>query len=566
MKDRENRVDAGDPSALSPRSGDVENSPKKLTRRALLKGAVTAAAATAGAAIAAQAQKTGLVPEGGVPPLRLPLGALDHLDRKQYIHNMEIVAHLSGSTISGGEPLMAMWARGKQRMLPANGGFVDISDAKNPSVASRGKPGGGPFGLGPGGAVVYNARLKKWIAMATAASPLTSATPEHPTGAYDKVLRDKSVDYKGLRGIRNWDVTDPVNAKVIGEFSTGPTGNGTHHNFYDGGQYAYLDAGWDDQLRLENHQRPFSNGIMIVDMSDPANVKEISKWWVPGQRIGEEAEYKKYIFAGDQASWTGNHGALSVPKRVEDGGRYGYGGFGAFGMYVMDLSDLKNPKPAGHVQYEFNPLGDIPFHTVYPVVPDPAHPRLANLIVATHEALEADCRSPYHTPYVVDVKDPRNPKIIGFFPRPKAPEDAPYSDFCFARGRFGSHNTQCWLAPGQSKSNIVAIAFFNAGIRIFDIADPTQPKEVAWFVPPRTGEIDDYESWWRGTTENVFVEWDRNLIYAACDTGIYVLSCAELGKPKLDPMPVTDWALDRLNEGWDGKEPETAPRRRRSEG
>ena len=33
---------------------------------------------------------------------------------------MEVVGYLPGSTISGGEPLMAMWARGKQRLLPAN--------------------------------------------------------------------------------------------------------------------------------------------------------------------------------------------------------------------------------------------------------------------------------------------------------------------------------------------------------------------------------------------------------------------------------------------------------------
>lgn len=533
-------------SAHSPSSGqESQGSPKKISRRALLKGAVTAAAATAGAAIAAQAQKTGLVPEGAVPPLRLPMGALDYLDRKQYIHNMEIVAHLSGSTISGGEPLMAMWARGKQRLLPANGGFVDVSDAKKPAVLNRG------IWQGLGGAVVYNTKLKKWINMVTAASPLTSATPQYPHGAYDKPLRDKSVNYKGLRGIRNYDVTDPANVKLIGEFSTGPTGNGTHHNFYDGGQYAYLDAGWDDQLRLENHQRPFSNGIMIVDLSDPANVKEVSKWWVPGQRFGEEAEYKKYIFAGDQASWTGNHGALSVPRRVEDGGNVGYGGFGAFGMYCMDLSDIKNPKPLGHVQYEFNPLGDIPFHTCYPVIADAAHPRLRNLVVATHEALEADCRSPYHTPYVVDVRDPRNPKIIGFFPRPKAPEDAPYTDFCFARGRFGSHNTQCWLAPGQSKANIVAISFFNAGIRVFDISDPTAPKEVAWFVPPRTGEMEDYESWWRGTTENVFVEWDRNLIWIGTHEGTYCLSTPVLGKAVTEPTKIARWTVPHCNVGWD---------------
>ena len=179
--------------------------------------------------------------------------------------------------------------------------------------------------------------------MCTASTPLTGASPEYPLGQYNKELRDKVLAYKGLRGIRNYDITDPTKPNLLQEYSTGEKGNGTHHNFYDGGKYAYLDCGWTDQLRLENHQRPCSNALMIVDMSDPANVQEVSRWWVPGQKLGEEEEYKKYRFAGDHTAWTGNHGAITVPKRVEDGGTIGYGGFGAFGMYVMDLSDIKNP-------------------------------------------------------------------------------------------------------------------------------------------------------------------------------------------------------------------------------
>jgi hypothetical protein len=296
---------------------------------------------------------------------------------------------------------------------------------------------------------------------------------------------------------------------------------------------------------------------MIVDMSDPANVKEVSRWWVPGQRLGEEEEYKKYRFAGDHTSWTGNHGAITVPRRVEDGGTVGYGGFGAFGMYVMDLSDIKHPKPYGHVQYEFDTFGTIPFHTCLPITADAAHPRLQNIVVAAHESVEADCRENYHTPYVIDVKDPRNPKIIGFFPRPAAPPDAPYTDFCFARGRFGSHNTHCWLQPGAAKPNIVAMTWFNAGIRIFDISDPTAPKEVAWFVPPRDGEMDKYESWWRGTTENVFIEWDRNLIWIGTHEGTYCLSSPALGKPVLEPAKVQRWSIPFCNVGWDNQTPAT---------
>jgi hypothetical protein len=538
------------PSLSAKKNAEELNVTRKaFSRRSLLKSAVgaTVGATAAGLAgkIGAGAQVQGLYTTNTAPEIPLPLGSLTYIDKKQYIHNMEIISHISGSSISGGEPLMVMWAKGKQRLLPAGGDFVDISEAKNPVLLNKKRviQGGGP--------VVYNTKLKKWIMMCTAAQPLTSATPQYPHGQYDKELRDKILAYKGLRGIRTYDVTDPTKPNMLQEYSTGEKGNGTHHNFYDGGKYAYLDCGWDETLRLENHQRPYSNALMIVDLSDPAKVQEVSRWWVPGQKLGEEEEYKKYRFAGDKISWTGNHGALTVPKRVEDGGTIGYGGFGAFGFYAMDLRDIKDPKPYGHMQYEFDTFGTIPFHTCYPVIADAAHPQLMNKVVAVHEALEADCRENYHTPYMVDVKDPKNPKIIGFFPRPAAPPDAPYTDFCFARGRFGSHNTQCWLAPGTSNPSIVVIAWFNAGVRVFDISNPTAPKEIAWFVPPLEGEINDYASWWRGTTENVFVEFDRNLIWIGTHEGSYCLSCPALGKAVTEPTNVAKWSIPHCNVGWD---------------
>src|SRR5271165_11801 len=169
---------------------------KDFSRRSLLG----AAAAGLAGSLAARAQVTGLIPDGGTPPFRLPLGALDSLDRKSYIHNMEMHAMLPGATIAGGEPLMAMWAKGKQRVLPVNGGFVDVTEPTKPVVIAKGVT------RGPG-AVVYRTDLKKWMMMCTAAAPLTSATPEFPHGQYDKEMRDRSVNYKGLRGIRNYDIS-----------------------------------------------------------------------------------------------------------------------------------------------------------------------------------------------------------------------------------------------------------------------------------------------------------------------------------------------------------------------
>ena len=529
----------------------------KLTRRSMLKtaaGFVVGAAASGLSALHAKGQTEGIMPDGGTIPYRLPMGALNYLDRKQYIHNMDIHAHFptTGSvTIGGGEPLTTMWAQGKQRMIPGSGGFIDISDGRNPIQVNK--------GLCPGNCpnVAYNTKLRKWIRLQDAGAPITQPNPRYPHGQYDKEDRDRALAGTGFKGIRNYDVTDPRTPNLLEEFGTGQSGGGTHDNFYDGGQYAYLDCGWDDQMRMEATWRPLSQGLMIVDVSDPSHTKEVSRWWVPGQRLGEEEEYKKYWFAGDHGADTSNHGAAIPPKRIEDGGTIAYTGFGAFGMFVLDLSDIKHPKPIGRFVNPLEATGAIPYHTIYPILADAKHPHLQNLVVTEPEATESDCREPFHLPYVINVKDPRNPKLVGTFPRPVPPPDAPYADFCQARGRFSSHCIQSWLAPGKMRPDFVAMTYFNAGLRIYDISDPSDPKEVAWFVPSRDGDIDKWNTWFRGTGENVFVEWDRNLIWFTTHEGLYCMSTPFLGKPILDPQKVEKWSVPYCNVGFDDQTPKS---------
>jgi hypothetical protein len=91
----------------------------ELSRRGLLRGA--AASAVIGAAGSASAQLYGSMEGGGTVPLRLPAGVLDYLDRKDYIHNMEVHAHLPGAALQGGEPLTGFWAKGATPCDPVRG-------------------------------------------------------------------------------------------------------------------------------------------------------------------------------------------------------------------------------------------------------------------------------------------------------------------------------------------------------------------------------------------------------------------------------------------------------------
>ncbi len=76
-----------DSKSLNQNAQDEQHSRNGISRRDILKG--TAGAAIAGLSASATAQYSGLM-EGGLGlPFRLPMGALNYLDRNQYIHNME---------------------------------------------------------------------------------------------------------------------------------------------------------------------------------------------------------------------------------------------------------------------------------------------------------------------------------------------------------------------------------------------------------------------------------------------------------------------------------------------
>jgi hypothetical protein len=508
---------------------------RKSNRRQFLKQAAGASLAAAGAAMTARADRH---------PHPSPQ-SLTYLDRNMYIQNMEILAHILPGQSRGGK--MQMMARGDRRYLFQEGDVIDVSDLRKPELYNKKGFVGGQLQL------AFNNQLKKWILMTGAPAPITASTPTAYNGKYDDPkLVDAWRNFKGLRGVRFYDATDPSKIVKLSEFSTGATGSGTHRNYYDGGKYAYLDTAPDDTfIHQPSYFRPLVNGNMIVDASDPANPKQVSHWWVPGSRKGEEAEYNKWVWsklippkvAADQTPFAGLHGPVYVPRKLEDGGNRGYGSFGCNGFIILDLSDPAHQKEIGRFEPppQYAGMG-IPFHTIWCGMLD------RGFVIANGETTNADCNQIYLPIWVIDVRDEARPTPVAQFPRPVPPPEAPYRDFCFKRGRFGAHNPPHLKAPGKISPHFIAYAYFNAGLRCYDISDPYRPNEIAYFVPPQGGDLNQFSSWDR-TVDNVLVEWDRNVIYAAADTGIYVLSCPNLGKPVLDAMPVAEWTLPKLNGG-----------------
>jgi hypothetical protein len=105
------------------------------------------------------------------------------------------------------------------------------------------------------------------------------------------------------------------------------------------------------------------------------------------------------------------------------------------------------------------------------------------IVVANSESIAEYDSESLNYAVTVDVSDPSRPEIRGWLPTPKPSDGStPYAQ---RGGRFGPHNQH--HPQGQkclaSDPKTVYLTYFNGGLRVYDISDPRNPTEVAYFVP-----------------------------------------------------------------------------------
>jgi hypothetical protein len=165
------------------------------------------------------------------------------------------------------------------------------------------------------------------------------------------------------------------------------------------------------------------------------------------------------------------------------------------------VADPARPRRIGHLAW--SPGGDT--HTCMPL---PGR----SLVVCTDEAISPRCREPAKLVRVVDVADRAAPRMAGTCPEP-------VGDFCERGLRFGPHNLH-ENRPGSYRSaSLVFVTYFNAGLRVYDLADPAAPGEVASYVPATPPEQEAVQ------LNDLFVDRD-GLVYVTdrVSGGLYVLA------------------------------------------
>jgi hypothetical protein len=249
-------------------------------------------------------------------------------------------------------------------------------------------------------------------------------------------------------GVIIWDISDPLNPQQRGTFTT--KGTGTHRNFYGGGKYMHLAAGMPG----------FTGNIyVIVDISNPSRPVEAARWWVKEQRDGSDPDL-----------------SLHGPPYIV--GDTAYLPYGSAGLIILDIHDLNNILEIGRL--DFSP----PFHNrlgVHGVLPIPDK----GIAYANSEDISYG-KGPAHHAAIIDISDLRSPFLLSLLPQPVPPKGASFRNFHEKGGWSGPHNmNHLQHNPAvQQQDSLFYLAHFNAGLRIYNVADKRLPKEVGWFLPP----------------------------------------------------------------------------------
>jgi hypothetical protein len=288
-----------------------------------------------------------------------------------------------------------------------------------------------------------------------------------------------------------FDIGEPTKPRQIGHFQTGSTG--THRNFYDGGSLVHAAAG-----------APGVNGKIyrIVDIADPAKPKEVGRFSLPEQVSSVSAPGLKFSCHG--------------PAHIE--GDRAYLSYGDGGGIILDMSDLSKPKMISQLAFR----GITATQGIHTYLPLPRR----KIALINDEAIRENGDEDLNMAGIVDIDDEKKPRMISLLPLPEPPPESGIKNFYEKAGRFGPHNHhhsnhQPCL---EERDDIAYLTYFNAGLRVYDIRDARQPKEIAYFVPADpTTRIGTKPTKLAAQSEDVIVD-RRGCIYLSDKNhGIHVL-------------------------------------------
>ncbi len=262
-------------------------------------------------------------------------------------------------------------------------------------------------------------------------------------------------------GFKIYDISDRAKPKLITHHKTHARGV---HRFDMDANYAYISTEMPGYV---------GNILVIYDIRNPAKPEEVSRWWLPGQHLA----------GGEKPTWPGRQHRLHHTVRV---GNELFAGVWHGGVRVIDVTDIRKPKTTG--AYNYHPPFPEPSHTFMGLPKTIDGRRIA---VAIDEEDHADSAAemakrrgrPHGCLWTFDITDLADIKPLAIYEVSEL--DSPWSRA--APGRFGAHQFQEHMKGGDT---LMYCAWFAGGLRIVDVANPSAPEEVGYFIPePAAGRV-----------------------------------------------------------------------------
>jgi len=450
-------------------------------------------------------------------------------DNQGYIKNMEVIGFNDLDKASMFQPAIHKTPDGKYYLYGTNWGgrkglyINDVTDPRNPKYLKT-------LQLFDQEEYPTSNCLKLQCADDLLIVTFMSGGGPSDASNIDQSKVGKVVKY--LNGIQIYCLKkDPENPELLSYWDNGvPHAFGVHRFMYNGGRYVHLTS---DAVGFE--------GMIyrILDIIDPKNPVEIGRWWMPEQ-YADGYPGRTFSPQDPHNPEFMDKGHLHGPPFVKDD--ICYMGYGGEGLVILDVSDLTRPRCIGHLKFMpafSGGLGGARTHTALPL-PD------RDLVVVTNEGeryawfsderIKAGGAQPMNNLHMVDVSDPSKPTMIAQFPYPEVPEDYPYKNFNLAhfgiQGPFGPHNIHEPMVgkPGiEMRSDRIYCCYFHAGMRVYDISDQYNIKEIGYFIPPNPDYVcfPNFKGPRLATTEDCVVD-DRGNIFMCClEDGLYVLRMKE---------------------------------------
>ena len=300
-------------------------------------------------------------------------------------------------------------------------------------------------------------------------------------------------------GFDIWDISTPENPKKITHFdASGPHSLGAHCVWCVDNEFVHMSCGAPDfEPRNPNDHQIYR----IIDVRNPSKPVEAGRWWYPGQSVKDKEPPLKRHPKFDNGYRP--HNIQWYPERPNRA----YVGYLDGGVVILDISDKAHPKEV--TRYNYSPPMNGFTHTAMPLFS-------RDLLIVTDECTYDDGKDWPKLTWVVNMADETNLVPISTFPLP------PVEVFSKRGGRFGSHNLyeNYPLDVAWRSDNIILATFFNGGLRVYDLTNPYQPQEVAYFVPGAPALSP------KGSVQinDVYVD-DRGLVYTVdrFTGGLYIL-------------------------------------------